>query len=1663
MAIAVGSVHVDVVPSTRDFVKQMKKDLLGEADKIGQELGRKLGARIADDLGEQIGRGVAEGIEDGVDDADIDGAADEKGRKAGGAFARTFAAEITRAMDALPNIELESDPEGVLADIALIRDALDTLRDEDIGVSLSGTAALAQARALREELEALRDRTLDVNIRYDLDRSIADLTALERKIARDVGGSFENSLRDSLRGAVQSLPQIDVEVAGGARRELALLRNELETFADLADSADFGIDLDSGQALADVARISAALQAIASDTTIDVGIRDNAAAALGRLEAFTARVGRLDPEVEVEVETERAEGEVGAFTRRIRTLVEAAVRNLPDIEIDANTAPARRELQDIRENLAVFPDLEIGVDLSEDDALAGLARIEAALTALAANAPELDVRFNAAKTLADAVALREGVEEALGRAPAPEIEVEVVPRDIGKFGRDLRTAILKAQATLPDIEVNLATAPAYRDIAELRARLGTIAANIDIDTDFESVLAELQLVESAANAIDNDVIRIQFKSDVASVIADLVAVRTAAAAAGGAVNDLGDSVNNSTGIIRRWRLILAAVVLLLPLIAGAIVGLSAALALIITPIAAVALGLDGIKAAVQPLADEFNELRAVASRAFEAGLAPAVENLAALFPVLNIGIAGTSLAMSDLVTGVTALITTGRNLATIESSFNLLNAVIISMAPAVNLLTQNMVDLTNIGLQGLSTFGVELQQVGEAFRQVIARLNESGTAQAAVRALFQVLAELLNLLAPLTEFGAVALATFGPALAAALSVLGAAFGLLAGVLDSLPGPLQTVVTAALLMSTTFLILGRTLPGTAAAVALLSGLFPALALSTSAAAVALRGFLAILGGPIGVAIIAVVTALSFLGQAQSSAAQGAGEHQAAVQELAGALRDSGGAITDNIRELTAKKLIDSGAAESAAELGISTAELTSTVSAQGPAYDALIARLQATADEYAVGSNAAFLSTEAQRANSNSARELLGVLLPLGQQFIDAAAYNRELNAALQETNQPLVGGAANAAQLGSAIETLGLASSTTSDKVKALSGALDALNGGVLTADEAAAALRESIDGIGESFAEAAAETKAAGVELIMANGAIDNTTVKGRELSEQLSNIRDGMIESATSAFDAAGGLQDIEAASAAAAAEVDVARAAIIEAATAAGLSADEAARLADRYNAIPSEVVTLLSAQGLPTVNVELEQLLSRMNAVPGAKEIRVTALSDEARAVLDALGVEVENLEDGSFRLLVDDQTRPGIEAALGYARSQSGQIPIGADADPLRTEIDAQIAALAVTQAELQLTAGTEGFQSIIAGEIARLQGQRADLPVGADPAPLLAQLPGLAAQINATTGVINIDGQPQPALTALANTLGQIAAGEESVTIDGFDLPAQTVLGSVLEQIQASEASVTIGGENFPAAQVLDATLAAIRAGQENVTIGGEDVPAQSVLAALLGRVGASQAAIRVLADAAAANATIDYAARTRTAIIRVVTTGANAANVSNPNLTGNSGQAHGNYLVPMARGGMLTPMAARAAKIAPNTWRVIGDNMRVPEIYAPLDGSARSLSFLRAGIKSYGLDIARKSAAPMAAGGILTAAQQFRNLSTQQAGTFAPVLTIPGRDPGTPNRDNGTEQLAKKFDQVVEVFRQSSRIPPITVEDRSGNPIETARSVALAIRLPRR
>ncbi|GAA1865397.1 hypothetical protein GCM10009836_52190 [Pseudonocardia ailaonensis] len=127
---------------------------------------------------------------------------------------------------------------------------------------------------------------------------------------------------------------------------------------------------------------------------------------------------------------------------------------------------------------------------------------------------------------------------------------------------------------------------------------------------------------------------------------------------------------------------------------AAIAAVPAAIGLLAAPIAAVMIGMDGIKEAARTLAPEFDRLQTAVERAFVRGLTPAFNTLRAVFPVLQTGLVGTATALGTVAQGVARVVAEGPGLANLQATFANVNAAITGMGPGINAIVAGFLQIT---------------------------------------------------------------------------------------------------------------------------------------------------------------------------------------------------------------------------------------------------------------------------------------------------------------------------------------------------------------------------------------------------------------------------------------------------------------------------------------------------------------------------------------------------------------------------------------------------------------------------------------------------------------------------------------------------------------------------------------------------------------------------------------------------------------------------------------------------------------------------------------------------------------------------------------------------------------------------------------------------------
>ncbi|MFJ6636570.1 peptidoglycan DD-metalloendopeptidase family protein [Streptomyces sp. NPDC091376] len=212
----------------------------------------------------------------------------------------------------------------------------------------------------------------------------------------DTGGAFARSLRAKLQAAFKAMPKLDVKLGDtGVDAELARIRAKLETLSNKR----IGIDVSAEAAEAEITRLEEQLRELGASHP-NVAVRADTATARAALAEIRAEIAAIGGRRTVALEVD------GAFGARLRAVVEAAQASIPDINIDADTSPARAEIQGLRAQLAALADARVGIDIDAGEAMAQITAIQTRLEILSIQRNDIDVRVDAAAAAAQLAALK---------------------------------------------------------------------------------------------------------------------------------------------------------------------------------------------------------------------------------------------------------------------------------------------------------------------------------------------------------------------------------------------------------------------------------------------------------------------------------------------------------------------------------------------------------------------------------------------------------------------------------------------------------------------------------------------------------------------------------------------------------------------------------------------------------------------------------------------------------------------------------------------------------------------------------------------------------------------------------------------------------------------------------------------------------------------------------------------------------------------------------------------------------------------------------------------------------------------------------------------------------------------------------------------------------
>ncbi|GHD70121.1 hypothetical protein GCM10010317_076740 [Streptomyces mirabilis] len=110
------------------------------------------------------------------------------------------------------------------------------------------------------------------------------------------------------------------------------------------------------------------------------------------------------------------------FARSLKATLEAALRNLPEIRLHANSTDAEREIAQIRAQIQSLRDARIGIDVSSTDAVAAIDHLRERLARLSASDANVAVRVDAGAASAQLAAFQAEVNRLDGQTARVDVD-----------------------------------------------------------------------------------------------------------------------------------------------------------------------------------------------------------------------------------------------------------------------------------------------------------------------------------------------------------------------------------------------------------------------------------------------------------------------------------------------------------------------------------------------------------------------------------------------------------------------------------------------------------------------------------------------------------------------------------------------------------------------------------------------------------------------------------------------------------------------------------------------------------------------------------------------------------------------------------------------------------------------------------------------------------------------------------------------------------------------------------------------------------------------------------------------------------------------------------------------------------------------------------------
>lgn len=423
--------------------------------------------------------------------------------------------------------------------------------------------------------------------------------------------AFRRQLSQRLRDAAESLPVFEPEAdldrfdqaIQQTRRELAELAN-----TRIGERGDIGFD-----------QLDQRLESIVDrmrrlgDEAQDAERKTRILAAAGQAETLRGLLS--------DARSAGLEGRTygGAFADEARKTIAQALRNLPDVNVDADISAAERELALLRERLQSLGDMRIGIDIDRDEFLAQLDRVSDQLDVFSRQPHSVALQFDLDRAAAGLASFREKIGPAV-EGQVGEVADEAGDVFAGRFADSVRRRIAAAVQALPNIELDADASDADREIREIRAQLEALGRRtVGVDLDAGQAQEQLNALLARLQALDNRDVDIDVRINAAAAAAEIRAIEGATDDCGVSMRELGREAGITMSRLGYLVVIgasLGSVVAPAAATAAvAIAGIGTAVAAAVLGFGALALGVVGIADAVGKI-DKYQQDADKSARSF---------------------------------------------------------------------------------------------------------------------------------------------------------------------------------------------------------------------------------------------------------------------------------------------------------------------------------------------------------------------------------------------------------------------------------------------------------------------------------------------------------------------------------------------------------------------------------------------------------------------------------------------------------------------------------------------------------------------------------------------------------------------------------------------------------------------------------------------------------------------------------------------------------------------------------------------------------------------------------------------------------------------------------------------------------------------------------------